>query len=102
MRLVLETRWQNVLPAFQVSDFFYFKYLFLRHAVQLCIPGGGVRAVIGWGRGKVLKYDWISLPTQRRQVTYIQLQFIAILSEIQERRKHLQDRKYILLKIKQE
>lgn len=40
------------------------KYLFLRHAAQLCIPGGGVRAVIGGGRGKVLKDDWVSLLTQ--------------------------------------
>lgn len=39
-------------------------HLFLRHAVQLCMPGGGVRAVIGRGRGKVLQYDWVSLLTQ--------------------------------------
>lgn len=45
-------------------------------------------------RGKVLQYDWVSLLTQRGQVTDVQLQFAAILIEIQERRENLQEGKY--------
>lgn len=66
-------------------------YLFLCHAVQLRVPGGRVRAVIGGGRGKVLQYDWVSLLTQRGQVTDVQLQFTAILIEIQEGRENLRE-----------
>lgn len=74
-------------------------HLFLRHAVQLRMPGGGVRAVIGRGRGEILQYDWVSLLTQWGQVTDVQLQFTAILIKIQERRKNLmeENRKLILL-----
>lgn len=74
-------------------------HLFLRHAVQLRMPGGGVRAVIGGGRGKILQYDWVSLLTQWGQVTDVQLQLTAILIKIQERRKNLKEenRKCILL-----
>lgn len=66
-------------------------HLFLRHAVQLRMPGGGVRAVIGGGRGKILQYDWVSLLTQWGQVTDVQLQLTAILIKIQERRKNLKE-----------
>lgn len=45
--------------------------------------------MIGRGRGEVLQYDWVSLLTQRGQVTDVQLQFVAILIEIQERRENL-------------
>lgn len=66
-------------------------HLFLCHAVQLRMPGGGVRAVIGRGRGKILQYDWVSLLTQWGQVTDVQLQLTAILIKIQERRKNLKE-----------
>lgn len=75
----------------QVHKHTHFTYLLLRHAVQLCMPGGGVRAVIGGGRVEVLQYDWVSLLTQRGQVTDVQLQFVAILIEIQERRENLKE-----------
>lgn len=45
--------------------------------------------MIGGGRGEVLQYDWVSLLTQRGQVADVQLQFTAILIEIQERRENL-------------
>lgn len=53
------------------------------------MPGGGVGAVIGGGRGEVLQYDWVPLLTQRGQVTDVQLQFVAVLIEIQEGRDNL-------------
>lgn len=66
-------------------------YLFPCHAVQLRVPGGGDRAVIGGGRGEVLQYDWVSLLTQGGQVTDVQLQFAAVLIEIQEGRENLEE-----------
>lgn len=46
--------------------------------------------MIGGGRGEVLQYDWVSFLTQRGQVADVQLQFTAILIEIQERRENLE------------
>lgn len=89
----------NVVPLREISSAWthtnahIWSHLFLRHAVQLRIPGGGVRAVIGGGRGEVLQYDWVSLLTQWGQVTDVQLQFAAILIEIQERRENLREDK---------
>lgn len=45
--------------------------------------------MIGGGRGEVLQYDWVPLLTQRGQVTDVQLQFVAVLIEIQEGRDNL-------------
>lgn len=47
--------------------------------------------MIGGGRGEVLQYDWVPLLTQRGQVTDVQLQFVAVLIEIQEGRDNLRE-----------